>query len=174
MLRLAADHGVNPKFAVDARFAADHGAPASPPPFASSSASPLEAALRAEREQRSVLEARLRAQRTVTLRLRDENETLAAQLATTTQRLRSTARTRDEMRCSLEETDALDVRVRGALARKQEAASAAMSRALKTRVRELEGELSELRPVAGPVNGPASQTRLASATGGRRVEWDYD
>jgi len=170
--------------AVDARLAAVLGAapadrnaaPADRKYVASCSDSPLESELRSAREQRSVLEARLRAQRSVTLRLRDENEALAAQLATTTQRLRSTARALDEMRQSLEETDALDARMVGALARKQEAASATMCRALQARVRELERELSELRTAAGasPSTGAPSSARRTATSRSLVSLWDFD
>jgi hypothetical protein len=131
--------------------------------------------LLAELERRSLAEARLLAQRSVTMRLRAENEALASQLALTTQRLRSVLRSRNEMRKALERTDALDARLRDALARRQEAASATMCLALQQRVRELERQVSEHRRSASPTASqepPRLLPRSSLVASERRLSWD--
>jgi hypothetical protein len=91
------------------------------------------------------------------------------------QRLRSVARTRDEMRRALERTDAMDARLRDAVARRKEAGSATLCLALQQRVRELERQVDEHRCSASPTvsQGPCKPSPQSSlVVSGRRLSWD--
>lgn len=146
-----------------------------PPPTIES----LQAELSQERERRSILEARLCAQRSVTLRLRDENEALTAQLASATQRLKRLARARDEMRKALEQADGLDKGLLQALARRKDSRTEQLCAALRQRVQELEMQSALVRHKSHAsfgiqaqgsnkeVNGP-----LTVMANGRRLSWD--
>lgn len=135
----------------------------------------LRSELLAERERRSLVEARLQAQRSVTMRLRQENERLAAQLVLTAQRLRSVTRARDEMRRALERTDAMDARLRDAMARRQEAGSTTVCKALYQRVCELERQVGGHRRYASPFASqkpPKPSPPSSLVVSERRLSWD--
>ena len=116
--------------------------------------SPVRAELAEERQRRVLAEAKLAAVRCACSRLQQENETLTARLAVTTQRLRNTARARDDLRSALASTKRLESAMAGALAQKH-------CVALTERLRLLETELAALRASSGIPSRHAGSRKAA-------------